>query len=196
MLIISIRDDLESLAYTFLFLLKGSLPWQAHSEHGSDLGRIAQVREQKRKLTGPRLAEYSLPEFGRLVEYARGLKFTGRINYAHLRTQFASIYEKHVTPLEWRGYISAFLGPTILTVSVLVHATISFRAPSAQCPVEIDHLISLQIVTRVSIEGYSLQGLADPWHDPSVSSMHWPTSVRPVIVIDTIFDETSSLFKI
>jgi hypothetical protein len=97
------RDDLESLAYTLLFLLKGSLPWQAYSEHGSDLGRIAQVREQKRKWTGPRLAEYTLPEFGRLVDYARGLEFTGRINYAHFRTQFASIHGRHVIPPEWGG---------------------------------------------------------------------------------------------
>jgi hypothetical protein len=73
---------------------------------------------------------------------------------------------------------------------------ISLWGPSAQCPVEIGHLISLQIVTRVSIEGHSLQGLADPWHNPSLSSRHWPTSVRPVIVIDTTFDEASSLFKI
>jgi serine/threonine protein kinase len=100
---LSPRDDLESLAYTLLFSLKGSLPWQAYSEHGSSLGRIAQVREQKRKWTGPRLANYSVAEFGRLVDYARGLKFTEHINYARLRVQFANIYGKRIIPLEWRG---------------------------------------------------------------------------------------------
>jgi hypothetical protein len=88
---------------------------------------------------------------------------------------------------------------TILIVSFFtlpVHATTSSQASSTRCPVEIGHLISIQIISRVSIEGYSLQGLADPWHDPLLSSRHWPTSVRPVIVIDTAFDETSFLFKI
>jgi casein kinase I family protein HRR25 len=49
---------------------------------------------------------------------------------------------------------------------------------------------------RTSIEGYSLQGLADLWRDPSLSSEEFATSARAVIVIDTNFDRTTSLFKI
>jgi|ERR1700734_1729614 hypothetical protein len=97
------RDDLESLAYTLIFLLKGSLPWQKHGEHGTVLGQITQVREKKRTWTGSRLAEYCPPEFGQLVDYARGLTFTESIDYDRLRAQFSSIHKTYSIPSEPKG---------------------------------------------------------------------------------------------
>ena len=51
-------------------------------------------------------------------------------------------------------------------------------------------------MARTSIEGYSLQGLTDLWHDPLLSSRKFSTAVRPAIIIDTSVDKTLSLFKI
>jgi hypothetical protein len=56
--------------------------------------------------------------------------------------------------------------------------------------------VSVQILARTSIEGYSLQGLAGPWHDPLLSSHQFSTSARPAIVIATNFDQRRSLFMI
>ena len=97
------RDDLESLAYTLLFLLKGSLPWQAYSDHGTALGQIYQVREQKRRWKGSELSKHCPREFGWLVDYARRLKFTEHIPYARVRARFSSVRQTHTTSSMSKG---------------------------------------------------------------------------------------------
>ena len=97
------RDDLESLAYTLLFLLKGSLPWQAHGEHGTALGQIYQVREQKRRWKGSELSKHFPREFGSLVDYARGLKFTEHIPYARVRARLSSVRQLQTVSSKSKG---------------------------------------------------------------------------------------------
>ncbi|CAE6444560.1 unnamed protein product [Rhizoctonia solani] len=75
------RDDLESLAYTFLFLLRGNLPWSDYTVNGTVYAQIRQVREQKRRRTGSDLAVGLPIEFGELVEYARFLPAHEMPNY-------------------------------------------------------------------------------------------------------------------
>jgi casein kinase I family protein HRR25 len=84
---LTFRDDLESLAYTLIFLLRGSLPWSAYLQHGSIQGRIRQVYKQKQRHDGQRLA-LGLPfEFGMLVDCARSLSRDELPNYSQLRTK-------------------------------------------------------------------------------------------------------------
>jgi casein kinase I family protein HRR25 len=97
------RDDLESLAYTLLFLLKGSLPWQAHGEHGTALGQIYQVREQKRRWKGSELSKHCPREFRWLVDYARGLKFTEHIPYARVQARFSGVRRMHPVSSKSKG---------------------------------------------------------------------------------------------
>ena len=68
---------------------------------------------------------------------------------------------------------------------------------ASDCPVDVGQLVHVQIVPRTSIEGYSMQAV-DPsyWHDPSLSSDEWRTFARPAIVINSAFDQSSSLYKI
>ena len=101
------RDDLESLAYTLLFLLKGNLPWGTYSEHGTTLGRHAQVLKQKQTWTGSKFVQYCPPEFGELVDYARGLKFTEHINYRSILAQFSKRRKMPAVPPQLQGQISA-----------------------------------------------------------------------------------------
>jgi hypothetical protein len=202
MLIISVdlnpRDDLESLAYTLLFLLKGSLPWQAYSEHGTTLGRITQVREQKRAWIGSKLARGCPHEFGHLVDYARGLNFPENIDYNRLRAQFSSVRKMCTAPAASKGSISP-LPASVLKLPPFSCIDLAVTSPPArppQCPVKIGQLVSVQILARTSIERYSLQGLRQLWRDPLFSSKRFPTCARPAIIIDIRFDEIMSLFMV
>ncbi|KAG8708124.1 hypothetical protein FRC08_000097, partial [Ceratobasidium sp. 394] len=67
------RDDLESLAYTLLWLLRGSLPWSYYTRHGTTFGRIRQTYEQKKRHNGSTLATGLPDDFGALVDCARSL---------------------------------------------------------------------------------------------------------------------------
>ena len=70
------RDDLESLAYTLLFLLRGGLPWQRYnSRECMHFGAMKQIREKKMKWPGPRLGEGKPKDFGNLLDYSRALSF-------------------------------------------------------------------------------------------------------------------------
>ena len=83
------RDDLESLAYTLLFLLRGGLPWQRYNSRGcTRFGAMKQIREKKMKWPGPRLGEGKPKDFGNLLDYARALAFEDKPDYKRLSKGF------------------------------------------------------------------------------------------------------------
>jgi hypothetical protein len=83
------RDDLESLAYTLLFLLLGNLPWQQYKgQSGTRAGYIKHVREKKRQWSGRRLGQGLAKEFGELLDYARALEFDAKPDYKGLSAGF------------------------------------------------------------------------------------------------------------
>lgn len=69
------RDDLETLAYVFIYFLKGSLPWQ-----GLRVTQIrekyAKIKEKKMQTTIEELCRDIPPEFGELLRYTRELQFS------------------------------------------------------------------------------------------------------------------------
>ncbi len=72
------RDDLESLAYTLLFLLRGRLPWQGYQ--GDNKGFLVC---KKKMATSPEvLCRYSPPPFRRFTEAVINLKFDDEPKYA------------------------------------------------------------------------------------------------------------------
>ncbi|KAE9401965.1 kinase-like protein [Gymnopus androsaceus JB14] len=85
------RDDLESLAYVALHLLRGSLPWKPRPLEESELRSQEIVRIMKSKYTGERLSEGFPHEFGELLTYSRSLEFTQLPDYAKLRREFAAL---------------------------------------------------------------------------------------------------------
>jgi hypothetical protein len=83
------RDDLESLAYTLLFLLRGNLPWQLYrGQSGTRAGYIKHVGEKKRQWSGRRLGQGVAKEFGGLLDYARALEFDAKPDYEGLSAGF------------------------------------------------------------------------------------------------------------
>jgi len=88
---LSRRDDLESLAYIFIYLLRGSLPWQAIS--GSQKKKKMM---QMKKTTPLEVICEGLPvEFQLLLKHARTLKFEERPNYQHLRGLMRRLLSQH-----------------------------------------------------------------------------------------------------
>jgi casein kinase I family protein HRR25 len=84
------RDDLESLGYLFVYLLKGSLPW---------IGLPAKTKAEKYKQISALKAGIALEElvegfpceFAQYLSYCRTLKFEQRPDYAWLKKGFKEL---------------------------------------------------------------------------------------------------------
>lgn len=81
------RDDLESLAYTLIFLLRGRLPWQGFV--GENKGFL--VCKKKMGTSPETLCCFCPHPFRKFVEYVVNLKFDEEPNYAKCVSFFDSI---------------------------------------------------------------------------------------------------------
>ncbi|GFQ07008.1 casein kinase i homolog 2 [Phtheirospermum japonicum] len=84
------RDDLESLAYTLVFLLRGRLPWQGYQ--GENKGFL--VCKKKMATSPEALCCFCPAPFRQFVEYIVGLKFDEEPNYA----KYVSLFDGIVGP--------------------------------------------------------------------------------------------------
>ncbi|KAF8961849.1 kinase-like domain-containing protein [Flammula alnicola] len=100
------RDDIESLALTALFLLRGNLPWQPRPRLEDRLRSQEIVRLMKLGCSGPALCTGFPDEFGELLTYSRSLKFDQLPDYLEVGRSFASLAERMgyspiSGPLDW-----------------------------------------------------------------------------------------------
>ncbi|KAG5036478.1 hypothetical protein JHK86_017318 [Glycine max] len=84
------RDDLESLAYTLIFLLRGRLPWQGFQ--GENKGFL--VCKKKMGTSPETLCCFSPLPFKQFVEHVVNLKFDEEPNYA----KYISLFDGIVGP--------------------------------------------------------------------------------------------------
>ncbi|ESR40128.1 hypothetical protein CICLE_v10025028mg [Citrus x clementina] len=84
------RDDLESLAYTLIFLLRGRLPWQGYQ--GENKGFL--VCKKKMATSPDGLCCFCPAPFRQFVEYVVNLKFDEEPNYA----KYISLFDGIVGP--------------------------------------------------------------------------------------------------
>ncbi|KAJ0030545.1 hypothetical protein Pint_12865 [Pistacia integerrima] len=84
------RDDLESLAYTLIFLLRGRLPWQGFQ--GENKGFL--VCKKKMATSAETLCCFCPQPFRQFVEYVVNLKFDEEPNYA----KYISLFDGIVGP--------------------------------------------------------------------------------------------------
>jgi serine/threonine protein kinase len=92
------RDDLESLAYLLLYLLRGSLPWF----DGAPIRKSA-ILEMKQNISLDELCK-SFPEvFSKFLEYSRSLSFTDKPNYGLFRLLFRDIQEASPDQFTWQA---------------------------------------------------------------------------------------------
>lgn len=83
LLVPSRRDDLESLSYTIVKLLRGSLPW--NDEEPEDHFRV------KNAWSGSLLCAGYPTVFGQFVDYTRGLSFSATPDYSRWKHQFRAL---------------------------------------------------------------------------------------------------------
>ncbi|KAK6912009.1 Protein kinase domain, partial [Dillenia turbinata] len=84
------RDDLESLAYTLIFLLRGRLPWQGYQGENKNF-----LVCKKKMATSPESLCCFCPQpFRQFVEYVVNLKFDEEPNYA----KYISLFDGIVGP--------------------------------------------------------------------------------------------------
>ncbi|EPS62497.1 hypothetical protein M569_12290, partial [Genlisea aurea] len=81
------RDDLESLAYTLIFLLRGRLPWQGYQ--GDNKGFL--VCKKKIGTSSEALCYFCPGPFRKFVEHVANLKFDEEPNYAKYVSFFDGI---------------------------------------------------------------------------------------------------------
>ncbi|KAN0096935.1 kinase-like protein [Tylopilus felleus] len=76
------RDDLESLAYTLIYLLQGSLPWfsSIHPDLSND-----SILKLKQDTAVDELCN-GLPELATFLHYSRSLAYMAKPNYDYLRS--------------------------------------------------------------------------------------------------------------
>ncbi|XP_042382743.1 casein kinase 1-like protein HD16 isoform X1 [Zingiber officinale] len=84
------RDDLESLTYTLIFLLRGRLPWQGYQ--GENKGFL--VCKRKMATSSESLCCFCPQPFRRFIEYVVNLKFDEEPNYA----KCISLFDELVGP--------------------------------------------------------------------------------------------------
>ncbi|AEC07749.1 putative protein kinase CK1-CK1-Pl family [Arabidopsis thaliana] len=87
------RDDLESLAYTLVFLLRGRLPWQGY-QVGDTKNKGFLVCKKKMATSPETLCCFCPQPFRQFVEYVVNLKFDEEPDYA----KYVSLFDGIVGP--------------------------------------------------------------------------------------------------
>ncbi|KAL5639013.1 hypothetical protein ACGC1H_003402 [Rhizoctonia solani] len=167
------RDDMESSAYTLLFLLRGSLPWSHYTRHGTVSGRIRQVYEQKRRREGLQLAAGLPNEFGELADYARSLSPGEFPNYR-----------------EWLDKLKAAESRNKDVAGNQNHSIPKLK-DQPPTPVQPGQLALLKLIPSVTAEGYSIQVDHERSYvrDPRFDTPEWKFPHKPCVILEVVWDE-------
>jgi serine/threonine protein kinase len=85
------RDDLESLAYTLLYIRCGKLPWQSIAIRNPSRHRAAVLRKKKEICQSCDTVTIPLP-LVKFIQYARSLAFEDNPNYNYLHSVLEELY--------------------------------------------------------------------------------------------------------
>ncbi|KAL5527161.1 hypothetical protein ACEPAG_5952 [Sanghuangporus baumii] len=96
------RDDLESVAYSLVYFVRGRLPWQG-LRGGTEKHRDQRVREKKRTWTPERLCEGypGAEELIKMLHHVKSLGYTDEPDYAYLKGLFKDRFEKEGFELDY-----------------------------------------------------------------------------------------------
>ena len=89
------RDDLESIGYMLLYLIKGKLPWQGINIKDSDREKkYLEMLYLKKNIPPEDLCKNLPPEFANYIKYCKNLCFEEDPDYEYLRNLFKNILLK------------------------------------------------------------------------------------------------------
>mmetsp|Transcript_24293 Transcript_24293/g.43212 ORF Transcript_24293/g.43212 Transcript_24293/m.43212 type:complete len:366 (-) Transcript_24293:26-1123(-) len=80
---LSRRDDIESIAYNLIYLIKGSLPWQG-IKASSKIEKYNKIAESKAKFSSETACSDVPTEFLEILSYSRSLRFEQSPDYGYL----------------------------------------------------------------------------------------------------------------
>ena len=82
------RDDIISILYVVIYLLKGKLPWNGMvPKKGEKITKEELIYDKKIKTTSSELCEGLPPMYEKLVDYAYGLEFEEKPDYLYMIRQ-------------------------------------------------------------------------------------------------------------
>ena len=90
---ISPQEDLESLGYMIVYLLRGNLPWEGIRADTED-EEEAMILERKRTITPEELCEGLPDELAKYVRFSRIMTPTTVPNYRYIQQTFKSLAQK------------------------------------------------------------------------------------------------------
>lgn len=87
------RDDMESLAYLLIYLLKGELPWQ-NLKAKSVKEKFAKILAKKIELSVSQVCRGLPKEFADFLTYARCLDYEQKPSYRNIKKKFSTLFKK------------------------------------------------------------------------------------------------------
>jgi casein kinase 1 len=94
------RDDMESVGYMLIYLIKGTLPWQGLKKKTKE-NQIDKIGEKKMMVDIGVLCQ-GLPKcFYDYVKYTRGLQFADKPDYDHMVSLFENSAKKEGINMEY-----------------------------------------------------------------------------------------------
>lgn len=106
------RDDLESLAYIFVYFLNGNLPWMNLDKVAKDVVDKYEQIKIKKLSTGTDVVCQGLPEpFEKYLIYCKQLQFDQDPDYSYLKSLFTGLFKalnfKNDSKLDWSSKLNS-----------------------------------------------------------------------------------------
>jgi casein kinase 1/casein kinase 1 epsilon len=95
------RDDLESVCYVLLYLLRGSLPWQ-NMKANNKKDKYERIMEKKLSTPIDVLCKGYPNEFVTMLTYCRNLRFEDKPDYTYLRNLLKDLFIKSGFELDYQ----------------------------------------------------------------------------------------------
>ncbi|KAL5637318.1 hypothetical protein ACGC1H_001082 [Rhizoctonia solani] len=177
---LTFRDDLESLAYTLLWLLRGSLPWSHYAKCGTRISRIRQVFAQKKCHTGSTLAIELPAEFRELVDYARALALFEEPECAGWQRRFKQVESSASDNI----LVSRCRTPKVSTTP-------------PEPPVEVGQIVLVKLDSSITADGYTMRAGYESSFilDPIMDGSEWFTACRPAVVVQVEWDKWATKYR-